>query len=205
MTRSHISPGKPIYLTIDTTGQQTIPHQNEAITSNLPHKNKARFPASRVQPSMDLDEAKPLQAFKKFWGISEFFLKDHDVTKWDQYHKIVYLICPKGIEAWKSFTWEDNADKEDPAKVFVNFDSSFQTTQNAMELKIRGLKPKAAGRLYRGITRHRTNKLLKCGYPQDQMDNRKVEIRSNARKHFDMKCYIRATLNSHIPGLNRRS
>ena len=60
---------------------------------------------------------------------SGFHLKDQDVTKQDQYCKIVYLLDTRGIEALKSFTWEDNTEKiQSPQQIW----EQFPNTQHAV-------------------------------------------------------------------------
>ena len=54
-----------------------------------------------------------LQAFQEFQALGEFRLKDQDVKRGDQNHKIAFFLGAKGIEAWKFLTWENPNNKED--------------------------------------------------------------------------------------------
>ena len=69
----------------------------------------------------------PRTSFSKIVGSSWVLVQWPRYEQKDQYFKIVYFLDPKGIEAWKSFTWEDITHKKDSAKVFNKFESSFQT------------------------------------------------------------------------------
>ena len=87
---------------------------------------------------MDWDVADPLQAFQEFWALAEFWLEDQHVNKEDQYHKIVYLLAPKGIETCKSSTWEDPTNKEDLAKVW-QVQKQFPNPKHIIELQRIGM------------------------------------------------------------------
>ena len=76
--------------------------------------------------SVNWNATNPLQAFQKFWSLAKSWLEDQAGIQRYQYHKIGYLLGPKGIEALKSFTWNDPTDKENPAKGFDKFENSFQ-------------------------------------------------------------------------------
>ena len=99
---------------------------------------------------MDLDAADPQQTFQEFSAPVVFVLKNKGMTTQDQY----CLLGLKDIEAWKSFTWDDNTDKEDPAKVFDKFENIFLNPYNAIGLQRRSIQPKAAGSHDSGTTRH---------------------------------------------------
>ena len=70
----------------------------------------------------------PLQAFQKLRTLAKLGIRNQSVSKQDQYCKAVYLLGPKGIEAWKSFTWEYNTKKKVQSKIFDKFEGSFQTS-----------------------------------------------------------------------------
>ena len=57
------------------------------------------------------DAANPLQAFR---ALADFWHEDQGNRR-DQYYQIVYLLGPIGIEAWKSVTWDNPTDNENPA------------------------------------------------------------------------------------------
>ena len=54
--------------------------------------------------SINWDTTDPLPVFQEFQALSEYWLKDQGTSRRDQYRKIAYLLDPKGIEVWKSFT-----------------------------------------------------------------------------------------------------
>ena len=87
---------------------------------------------------MDLVATNQLQAFQEFWSVAKSWLENQGVNKQDQYHKMVCLLGPKGIEILKVFHMARQY-KEDPAKVLDKFRSSFQASQHKMELQGRSL------------------------------------------------------------------
>ena len=61
-----------------------------------------------------------------------------------------------------------------------------------MEVQKRSLQPKAAeAKIVKQLNIRQTNIVLKCNYPLNQMDNRKVIVMFNATKYFEIKCYVR--------------
>ena len=47
----------------------------------------------------------------------------------------MYLLGSNGNEAWTSFLWEDNTEKEEPAKVLNKFEGILQTQHNGVTEK----------------------------------------------------------------------
>ena len=83
----------------------------------------------------------------------------------DQYNKIVYLLGPKGIEAWK-FTMEDNKDKEHPSKVLNRFESNFQIPNIQWSYRREAYSVKQQeDEAVEHLDIRLTNVLLKCSYP----------------------------------------
>ena len=70
----------------------------------------------RISTTTDYDweASDPLHAFQEFRALAEFWLKDHSVPRKDQNCKIVYLLGPKDIKTWKSFSQEDSTQKTQP-------------------------------------------------------------------------------------------
>ena len=81
--------------------------------------------------------------------------------------------------------------KDGPTKVLEKFEGSFQTPN------IHGVitKKLTVFKQQDDETSEQFNILLtkdlKLGYPRDYLDNRKVQVLSNATKYFDIKYYIR--------------
>ena len=73
---------------------------------------------------MGWNAATSLQVYQEFWALGNFWIKDQDVNRNNQYCMIVYLL---DFEAWNSFTREHPTDKKDPYKVFDKFEMSFHT------------------------------------------------------------------------------
>ena len=78
---------------------------------------------------------------------------------------------------WKSFTWKDTTDQEDLAKVFDKFENSLQipNMQWGCREKAYNLKQQEDETVEQ-LDIRLTNILCKCGYPQDQVGTRKVEV-----------------------------
>ena len=127
--------------------------------------------------------SQPLQAFQELCSLVEFWCEDQGMAKKSQYHKIVYLLGPKGIEPWKSFTWKDSTDKEDPAKALERFKGSFHTPNTHWSYR-EMLITKSSRKTVEKLNIILTNILHQCSYLLAQMDNRKVETMFNDTKYF---------------------
>ena len=162
-------------------------HPHTMVDGSLP-------PLSRI-----LGHCQPHTNISRIQRCSSSFAQRPRCKRRDQYCKIVYLLDPKGIEVWKSFTWDDPVDKENPAKVFNKFHSSFQTPnmQQIYRKEAQNLK-QWGDETGEQLDIRLINILLECGYQEDQMDTRKVDVMFNTIKQFKIRHYTRTFLETYI-------
>ena len=131
-----------------------------------------------------------LQAFQEFWALAKFWLRDQGVNSRHLYHEIAYHLGPKHIKVLTSFTW-NTPTKKIQLKSLLNkrivskpqsMQWSYKEAYNLMNWEDKTVEH---------LNIRLTKMVLKCGYPQDQVGTRKVEVMFSATKYFEIKIYWR--------------
>ena len=143
----------------------------------------------------------PLTSIQQFWALSKFWFKDQCLNRWDQDQKIVHLLCPKGTEAWKSFTWEDPTYKGDPAslqqiwKQVPNHNTQCSYREEAYNLK------QEEDETVEQLEIRLTNILLECSYHKTKWTQGKMRKCSMTQNTLKASFYMKnqpLTLAYHV-------